>query len=114
MKPKPTGYGFTFRSQTEKEYADRLQMLKLAGEIYDWQYEPDTLVLAYRTTYCPDFKLWLTKGRFVYHEVKGWSKNLAAGMVKLKFAAEMMPRCEFYLVKRDPKIGWKITRVKTL
>ena len=114
MKPKTpiTGYGYTFRSQTEHKYADRLQKLKLAGEIYDWQYEADKLILAERTTYTPDFKLWLTKGRFVYHEVKGWSRNLAAGMVKFKVAVQMFPNTEFYLVKEDKIRGWSIKRFR--
>ena len=101
-----------YRSQTEADYAQRLDLLKAAHEILSWEYEPDVLTLAYRCTYCPDFRVKLKDGTVEFHEVKGWTRDDA--MIKLKVAAQMFQNTCFYLVKKDKRLGWKIKLVKTL
>ena len=52
----PTGN--RYRSKTEALYAQYLGMLKAAGQIEFWEYEPVTLVLARGTRYTPDFLVY--------------------------------------------------------
>jgi hypothetical protein len=105
---------------TEKRYAERLELLRLAGEIVSWKYEPRKITIAYRCTYTPDFEVVVRMhtpplGRpfpiIEYHEVKGFMEDDAA--VKLKVAANQNAEHNFYLVKWKNK-AWNIKRVKTL
>jgi len=76
-------------NQTEKRYADRLELLKRAGEILWYEFEPANLRLADRCLYKIDFWV-LTKDREIeVHEVKGfWTDD---ALVKIKVAAEKFP-----------------------
>ena len=75
-------------NKTEREYADRLERQRLAGEICAWRFEPFNFRLANRTYYRPDF-LVVCAGHFEIHEVKGFWQDDA--LVKIKVAAEMHP-----------------------
>lgn len=106
MKPiqKPTKM-----NKTESAWADQLQILKLAGEIIDWVYEPFGLRLADKTFYHPDF-LVVKKTHFEIHEVKGFWRDDAK--VKIKVAARQFPWFQFVVVMRgSKKAGWSVTRL---
>lgn len=64
-----------YRSRWKANYARVLQHQLKAGEILDWQHEPDRFQFANTETGCrsylPDFKVFTTEGEY-YHEVKGW------------------------------------------
>ncbi len=94
-------------NKTEAKFVeDFLEPRKLAGEIFAYWFEQETLPLAPRTTYTPDFEASLADGSVVFYEIKGgytWDDS----MVKLKVAAVMYPLAKFYLCKYIKK-QWKI------
>lgn len=95
-------------NKTEERYAGHLALLKLAGEIIDWRFEPFKLRLAGRTFYTPDFVVILPDGTIQIIEVKGhWEED---ARVKIKVAAEMYWWFEFMAVTVIAKKqggGWK-------
>lgn len=91
-------------NKTERNYANHLQKMKMAGEIVDWKHEPFNLRLADRTFYKPDFVVVTTEGYIEVHEVKGrWQDD---ALVKIKTAAEMFPWFTFRAVFNE-KGFWK-------
>lgn len=68
---------YYFKSLWEMNYARYLQFLKDKKSIYDWEYEPITFEFPkepYKTgpfSYKPDFRPFLTKDKYEWHEVKG-------------------------------------------
>lgn len=100
-------------NKTEAEYAARLHVLKLAGEIVDFRFEPMTLVLTKinrGVRYTPDF-LVIFEDHFEFHEVKGFWEEDARRVMKV--AAEMFPWFEFVAVRKLPKKdggGWDTER----
>ena len=82
-------------TKTESRYAEVLEAMRLKGEIQEWAFEPERLVLAKATQYTPDFRVILSDGAVVFVEVKphGWRKiaNQDKGAVKIKVAAELHP-----------------------
>jgi len=96
-------------NKLEQKYAEHLQKLKLIGEIRNWNAQPTKLILAYRTTYTPDFRVLMNDDSIEYHETKGFMRDDAA--VKLKVAAMLYPQFVFRLVKWDNKKGWNIKQV---
>ena len=76
-------------NETEKRYAQSLDLRVHAGEILWWMYEGMTFRLAKRTTYTPDFNVMLPDGEIECHEVKGFWIDDAR--VKIKVAAEKFP-----------------------
>ena len=96
-----------YRSTYEAEYAQRLELLKCAGEIMDYLYEPLTVNIGVGAKYKPDF-LVVFAGHFEFHEVKGYRRT--AGIVRLRCAAKLLPYFKFVLVEKD-KGSWKITKI---
>lgn len=94
-------------NKTERAYADDLQLLKEAGEIRDWMFEPFNLRLAKKTFYKPDFAVLTIDGFIEIHEVKGFWEDDAR--VKIKVAAEKFPWFTFAAVKKGTKKnpGWQ-------
>lgn len=90
-------------NKTEAAYGEHLEMLKKAGEIVDYRFEPLKLRLADKTYYNPDY-LVIYPGHFEIHEVKGFWRDDAR--VKIKVAAEMFPWFLFRAIQRDGK-GWR-------
>lgn len=112
---------------TEKAYSEHLAKLKLAGEIIDYSYEPETLRIGQDCRYTPDFRV--VKGNSVhcldpilnrsiegqaeyvieFHEVKGTRKGKMFSeddaLVKIKAAAEMHPY-KFIMVWREKDGSW--------
>lgn len=95
-------------NKTEAAYAERLEMLRRAGEVAWWSFEAVKLRLADNTFYTPDFAVMLTGGLIEIHEVKGhWEDD---ARVKIKVAAEQFP-FRFLAVQALPKSkggGWKV------
>ena len=93
-----------FRSDTERRYAQVLELRKYAGEIVDWYYEPIRLFLAPRTTLTVDFLVVMRGKNLALHEVKAaWYKE--DGWVKLKMAARLYPCFTFVLCQWKER-GW--------
>ena len=83
-------------NKTEARYADCLELMKRAGEIIDWKFEPVKLKLAKRTSYTPDF-LVVYPDRFELHEVKGhWEDD---ARVKIKVAQKQFPWFQFVAIQ---------------
>ena len=67
-----------FRSKQEYKYAKYLELLKMSGEIVDWDYEPVKFDFKERHRkrgqYTPDFRVQVKVGknkyRYEFHEVK--------------------------------------------
>ena len=69
--------GFYVRSRWEANVARYLKFLHDKGEIYKWEYEPDTFwfenIKRGTRSYTPDFKIWENKDSEPYYwEVKGY------------------------------------------
>lgn len=88
---------FLSMNQTERAYADQLELLRRAGQILRWDFEPERLKLADATFYVPDFRVVYPDGRVEFHEVKGYMRDDAA--VKIKVAASVHPYT-FVLVRK--------------
>jgi len=106
-------------NRTEAAYAERLTSLQLSGDIAGFDFEPLTLRLAPKTSYCPDFLVQLPDGTLAFHEVKACGsagQYLAedASRIKIKVAAEKFGLFEFWFAGKLPKKlggGWKFERV---
>lgn len=96
-------------SLTEKRYSEVLESMRLAGEIDRWDFEPETLKLAFNTRYEPDFRVITNDGSVVFVEVKpsGYKfiPNQDKSTVKLKVAAELHPYIFWRAVERPKKAG---------
>jgi hypothetical protein len=94
-------------NKTEQAYADRLTLLRGAGEIQWFKFEGVKLRLADNTFYSPDFAVMLADGTMEMHEVKGfWQEDARA---KIKIAADLFP-FRFIAVRVKPKKdggGWE-------
>ncbi|MCF0059884.1 DUF1064 domain-containing protein [Dyadobacter chenwenxiniae] len=76
-------------NQTEARYAQRLELLKHAGEILWYEFEPANLRLADKCFYKIDFMVLKASGELEVHEVKGkWEDD---SLVKIKVAADKFP-----------------------
>ena len=97
-------------NKTEAEYAQRLELLKHAGEVAWYRFEGVKLRLADNTFYTPDFAVMRSTGEMEMHEVKGfWTDD---ARVKIKVAADQYP-FEFVAVQKAAKRdggAWKEER----
>lgn len=101
-------------NRTEQAYFDHLSLLKAAGQIDWFAFEPVKFRLADMTYYTPDFMVILPCGAIEYHEVKGsWkAPHQDDAKVKIKVAAELHWWATFKSAEVVPKKsggGWKIT-----
>jgi hypothetical protein len=87
-----------YASRLEADYASRLKLLRLGGEIQTWRYEAVRLRLAKKTFYNPDFLVVRNDGSLELHEVKGRPRE--DSRVKWKVAAEMYPFFRWFWVTR--------------
>jgi hypothetical protein len=93
--------GPTYKSLWERRYAQHLELLKQAGEIICWTYEPVNFRLpSKRNFYKADF-IVKTKHGVQVHEVKGWSKNRRDGITKFKTAAGLNPWATFKIIRYE-------------
>jgi hypothetical protein len=119
-------------NKTELEYSQHLQKLKLAGEIEDWAFEPETLKIGGDCRYTPDFRVikqelhkqgmedgsdWHQFGGIVeFHEVKGTIRKKDSdttkpyieddALVKIKAAAELHP-FKFIIIWKGRDGNWQ-------
>jgi hypothetical protein len=84
---KPAADG---KNKLERRYGDHLEILRRAGEVYEYAFEPEKFRLADRTFYTPDYRVLMPDGTVEFHEVKGgfWEDD---ARVKIKVAADMHP-----------------------
>jgi len=74
-----------FDSKLERDYADRLEILKAAGEIKEWWLKPMRLRISDTPEakgkkalyYSPDFGVLANDGTYELHETKGHMRNAA-------------------------------------
>lgn len=95
-------------NKTEAAYALVLEARRQGGELKAWKYEPLRLILAPKTTYCPDFLVVTSDDEIELHEVKGFWRDDAR--VKIKVAATTFPWFRFIAVSKEPKKrggGWR-------
>lgn len=75
-----------FRSRWEANYGRYLEWLRIKGEIYHWEHEPETFwfdgVKRGAVSYLPDFRVTLNSGGIEYHEVKGWMDTRSATKIR--------------------------------
>lgn len=94
-------------NQTEQLYANRLEVMKRAGEIIDYKFESQKLRLADNTFYTPDFFVLAADMTVQFHEVKG-GFIMDDAAVKIKVAAEQFPFYQFFMWQYKKK-EWKVT-----
>lgn len=74
--PSKDGKMIFMRSSWELNYACYLDLMIDKGIIHKWEYEVDTFwfekIKRGVRSYKPDFKVYISKTEFEYHEVKGW------------------------------------------
>ena len=100
-----------FRSLFEWRWSQYLELLKLGGEIMDWQYEPPAFQFP-DGSYRIDFELLYPNGRYVYHELKGHQDGRANQ--KLKLMAKYHPDIKIVFVRqRVPKHGREAAKLRT-
>lgn len=102
------------RSGWEANVARYLNYLQSHGEIYKWEYEPDTY-LFYKISrgtrsYTPDFKVWEKKESTpYYYEVKGYMD--AKSKTKLTRMNKYYPEIEIRLIQKKEykaiELGYK-------
>lgn len=76
-------------NKLETRYAGYLELQRHSGAIIAWQFEPVRLLLAEKTSYCPDFMVICRDGTVEFHETKGWWAEDAR--CKTKLAASKFP-----------------------
>lgn len=89
-----------FRSAWEANFARYLNFLQTNGDIFKWEYEPDTFwfeaIKRGTRSYLPDFKVWDSEeSNPYYYEVKGWMD--AKSKTKLKRMAKYYPDVKIIL-----------------
>jgi hypothetical protein len=84
-------------NKTEAAYAQHLEMLKRAGEVLWWRFQPMRLRLADGSYFKPDFGLLDRNCLFEFHETKGFWRE--AARVRIKVAASLFP-FKFIAIKR--------------
>lgn len=97
-------------NKTEARYAARLELLKRAGEIVWWRFEPIKFALAKACYYSPDFGVVDQDGRIYFDEVKGkagWSLD-PESRTKWKVAAELFPFWTFRGAVESKDKSWTV------
>lgn len=80
-----------YRSKLEANFASKCALDNRAGLIKAYAYEMHTFKLAHRQYHRSDFLIWHLDGSIEIAQVKGWHKNLRAGINGLKWAASLNP-----------------------
>jgi hypothetical protein len=100
-----------YRSKWEAAYASKLELEKRAGIIKAYAYENLTFKLAHRQYHRNDFLIWHLDGSIEIAQVKGYHKNIRAGVKGLKWAASLNPWFTWTL-KRWTGTGWDSSYVE--
>ena len=105
-EPSKPSHTWGEMNATEKLYSQELAVRQLAGEVKAWKFEAVRFTLANRTTYTPDFIVWLADGSIEIVEVKGrWFDD---ARVKFKVARDTFPMFRFCVVQKV-RGGFKVT-----
>jgi hypothetical protein len=92
-----------FRSLWEVSFAQYLEVLKKAGNIAEWEYEPETFwfegIKRGARSYLPDFRITRHDGSKYFVEVKGYMD--AKSKTKLKRMKKYYPDVELQMVGRS-------------
>lgn len=107
-----------YRSQLEADRAAHLNLLKAAGEIVDWGYEPATFHLPGGVKYKPDFRVTVAllmgdegciESSVRFEEVKGskLQKNARDSITRLRVASGQERWARWVLVTRDRAGNWQ-------
>ena len=96
---------FPYANKWEFNYAKVLDLELRVGAIASWTYETITFRLAYRQYHRSDFVIGHTNGTAEIRQVKGWHKNLRAGIKGLKWAAQKWPMFR-WTIYRWTGTGW--------
>lgn len=114
------GKKYYFRSKWENNYARYLELLKINGQIVDWQYEPKTFyfegIRRGAVSYKPDFAVVHQDKSIEWVEVKGYLSP--RDKTKLKRFKEQFPEEEIKVIEKtwfaanNPKLqgfinGWE-------
>lgn len=91
----------------ERAYGQRLDAMKVEGEILWWGFEQIKLRLADGRWFRPDFLVLYADGHWSVEETKGFERQ--ASMLRLSVAAEHYP-FKFVLVKKDGS-GWTFKEI---
>ena len=106
IPPRPTRIP-AYRSDTERQYTEYLELLRRTGEIVNWFYEDSKWKLADGTYYIPDFMV-VYKDKIVFVEIKGYTKGRFGekGVLKFKWCAERYKMFYWRLVQKN-KGNWE-------
>lgn len=94
-----------YKSNLEERYAVRLELLRSAGEIVDWYYEPFNIRLADGTFYRVDWAIKMPDGTIECHETKGWHANMRDSRTRWKIAADRLPWFRWVFVTERRRRG---------
>lgn len=102
-------------NKTETAYSQRLEAMRLAGEIQNWAFEAMKIRLADNTFYTPDFMVITADWQIEFHEVKAITKQGRwlvedDAAVKFKVAAEMHWWAGFLMAGRTAGGGWEFRK----
>lgn len=90
----------------ERAYAERLELLRSAGEIRTWRFEAVKLRLGRHCHYTPDFVVVTAADVVELHEVKGhWEDD---ARVKIRVAAELYPWWRFLAITGKKGQDWQV------
>jgi hypothetical protein len=93
------------QNKTEALFASHLELLKKAGDIQWWAWEPMKFKLAeMATTYTPDFCVFHNDNSMEFVEVKGFLREKAS--VKFKVALTLYPMFTWTMI-RFTKGNWE-------
>jgi len=100
-------------NRTERRFAEVLAGARARGQLVAYWREPIKLRLAGRTSYTPDFGVWMHHHGAIgptlaLVEIKGFLRDDAA--VKIKVAASLYPCFRFLLCYRG-RAGWRTHEV---
>ena len=97
------GRKFYMRSSWERNIARYFELLRVQGEIQDWEYEPQRFffegVSFGNRTYLPDFRITENDGYQYYVEVKGWMDKASA--TKIKRMKKYFPEIELQIIDKE-------------
>lgn len=85
-----------FASKAEERYAQHLELMKRAGQIRSWDYEPLKIILGRGAAYTPDFVIVNSSDEVEIHEYKGHWRE--AARVRIKAAANRLWWAKFFAV----------------
>jgi len=108
------------KSNTERLFADHLEVLRRAGQIVQWRYECTKFKVGGKAEhgkqawYTPDFDAITCEGEKVFYEVKGsWdAKNQRDAKTRIKVCAEKYAEYTWYAVQKAKGRGsdWDFER----